>query len=411
MLGPQRFSVSSPNQALISRFIPASLKEQTVRYEPDNRARHRSWGDRSSTLQALAQQIVADHPDNTILLFTEGGKDVATLQEASACVRGIFQQPGWAQHIMERIRTAPVSVANSTGAAVQAPRGRPERRSKRAALTQDPDSEATASQPAPARQRRKLVPTFVMPPGSTEWYHRKLLTDPATYCVPLTDGCWALPDYSVHTGKVLAHSPVQVRYWLNNILPAVMTVLRIMHACAHAATSYLSSVQVSTTAEGMSCDCEVFRLLADSTAANKCLHTAYVESQSQSDQTSPINNFSPPGTVVPIRPSISATAQPFAYWINDSFVFTSPTSQSFRCSHQSHKSNCAHTEAVKAFMHTGAATTGADDDELDVWQVCYVPFCIDIYAYRGSVQRLPTCDCLFAVLCCCTTQRLSLIHI
>ena len=172
----------SPNQALISRFIPATLKEQTVMYEADKRARHRSWGDRSSTLQALAQQIVADHPDNTILLFIEGGKDVATLQEASACVRGIFQQPGWAQHIMQRIRTALVSVANSTGAAVQAPRVRPERRNKRAALTLDPDSEATASQPAPARQRRKLVPTFVMPLGSVEWYHRKLLTDPATYC-------------------------------------------------------------------------------------------------------------------------------------------------------------------------------------------------------------------------------------
>jgi len=58
--------------------------------------------------------------------------------------------------------------------------------------------------------------------------------------------------------------------------------------------------------------------------------------------------FAASGSVVPIRPSISSSAQPYAYWFDDSFVTISPVSQTLRCSHASHKSRCDHTDAVKA---------------------------------------------------------------
>lgn len=66
-------------------------------------------------------------------------------------------------------------------------------------------------QPHQRRQRRRVVPAFAMPAGTAVWYHRKLLTDPAAYCVPLTAGSWALPDYSIAFHKLVAQRQVQVR--------------------------------------------------------------------------------------------------------------------------------------------------------------------------------------------------------
>lgn len=120
-------------------------------------------------------------------------------------------------------------------------------------------------------------------------------------------------------------------------------------------------MQVSTAASGLVCNCEVFRSQA-STADRKFLHTMHLlsRSQAQSEQA-----FSDLGSVVPIRPSISSNAQPYAYWFDDSFVTISLVSQTLRCSHASHKSRCDHTDAVKQYLSSSASTDGLDNDELD----------------------------------------------
>jgi len=121
-------------------------------------------------------------------------------------------------------------------------------------------------------------------------------------------------------------------------------------------------MQVSTTASGLVCNCEVFRSQA-STADRKCLHTMHLLSRSQAQSA---QAFAALESVVPIRPSISSSAQPYAYWFDDSFVTISPVSQTLRCSHASHKSRCDHTDAVKQYLSSSASTDGVDNDELDI---------------------------------------------
>lgn len=42
-----------------------------------------------------------------------GGKDVETIQEAPAKLKGIFEDPAWGQHVLQRIQTANMSATNN----------------------------------------------------------------------------------------------------------------------------------------------------------------------------------------------------------------------------------------------------------------------------------------------------------
>ena len=177
----------------------------------DSKARQKTWRERAGNLQALAKLTAETHPDNAFLLFLEGGKDVETVQEAPAKLKGIFEDPAWGQHVLQRIQTANTAATNNNSTDVAEAHARPASHCKRTTEPQDADTDEVSVQPHQRRQRRRVVPAFVMPAGTAEWYHRKLLTDPAAYCVPLTAGSWALPGYSIASNKLVARNPVQVR--------------------------------------------------------------------------------------------------------------------------------------------------------------------------------------------------------
>ena len=132
---------------------------------------------------------------------------------------------------------------------------------------------------------------------------------------------------------------------------------RRLSCTAFVDTTLRVHMQVTTTRTGYNCNCDTFRQLAG-TDDEKCLHTIYIQSLSQS--AAPPPSFSPSETVVPIRSS--AQARPYAYWIDDSFIFTSTNSQQLRCSRNSDKTCCHHTEAVKSFLRNSSAD-GLDDKE------------------------------------------------
>ncbi|DBA92472.1 TPA: hypothetical protein ACH3X1_002705 [Trebouxia sp. C0004] len=201
-------------------------------------------------------------------------------EEAPVKLIGIFEDPAWVQHVLQRIQTSNTSATHNNSTDVAEAHARP--------------------------------------------YHRKLLTDPAAYCVPLTAGSWALPGYGIASNKLVAQSPVQV----------------------------------STTASGLVCNSEVFRSQA-STADRKCLHTMYLVPFTTVEQA-----FSASGSVVLIRPSISSSAQPYAYWFDDSFFTISPMSQTLCCSHASHKSCWDQTDAVKQYVSSSSSTDGVDHGQL-----------------------------------------------
>jgi len=130
------------------------------------------------------------------------------------------------QHVLQRIQTANTSAINSNSASVaEALHARPASRRKRTAETQDADTDEMSVQPHQRRQRRRVVPAFVMPAGTAVLYHRKLLTDPAAYCVPLTAGSWALPGYSIASNKLVAQSLVQVRCQASLVYMYIMLLL------------------------------------------------------------------------------------------------------------------------------------------------------------------------------------------
>ncbi len=215
-----------PHETLLSRFTAASLKEQQLQFMADNKTRQKTWRERAGNLQALAELTARTHPDNAFLLFLEGGKDVETIQEAPAKLKGIFEDSAWVQHVLQRIQTANTSAINSNSASIaEVLHARPASRRKRTAETQDADTDEMSVQSHQRRQRRRVVPAFVMPAGTAVWYHRKLLTDPAAYCVPLTAGSWALPGYSIASNKLVAQSLVQVRCQAS-------LVLHVHHAIA-----------------------------------------------------------------------------------------------------------------------------------------------------------------------------------
>ncbi len=73
-----------PHEFLLSRFTPATLKEQQLQFMSDSKSRQKTWRERAGNLQALAKLTAQTHPDNAFLLFLEGGKDGDIIQEAPA---------------------------------------------------------------------------------------------------------------------------------------------------------------------------------------------------------------------------------------------------------------------------------------------------------------------------------------
>ncbi|DBA98959.1 TPA: hypothetical protein ACH3X1_014299 [Trebouxia sp. C0004] len=71
--------------------------------------------------------------------------------------------------------------------------------------------------------------------------------------------------------------------------------------------------------------------------------------------------------VVPIRPSSSAHAQPYAYWTDGTFVLYNAISGQLRCSQDSHKGQCPHIKAVNSHMQENGSDA-FDDDEQDYSQ-------------------------------------------
>ena len=112
---------------------------------------------------------------------------------------------------------------------------------------------------------------------------------------------------------------------------------------------------------------KTFRSLAGTPEA-KCLHTVYVHSHLQSGFTTPTLASASPEVVVPIRPSSSAHAQPYAYWTDGTFVLYNAISGQLRCSQESHKGQCPHIEHVSSHMQEN----GSDAfDEQDYSQVSH----------------------------------------
>ena len=91
----------------------------------NNKARRKAWRERAGNLQALAKLTAETHPDNAFLLFLEGRKDVETIQEAPAKLKGIFEDPAWGQHVLQRFQTANTSATNNNSTDVADAHARP----------------------------------------------------------------------------------------------------------------------------------------------------------------------------------------------------------------------------------------------------------------------------------------------
>ncbi len=143
-----------PHEFLLSRFTPATLKEQQLQFMSDSKSRQKTWRERAGNLQALAKLTAQTHPDNAFLLFLEGGKDAETVQEATAKLKGIFEDPAWVHHVLQCIQTANTSAINGNSASVaKALLARPAARRKRRPATQDADTDEMSAQPHQRRQR------------------------------------------------------------------------------------------------------------------------------------------------------------------------------------------------------------------------------------------------------------------
>jgi len=135
-----------------------------------------------------------------------------------------FDSAGWAKFIQSLINTA-------TAAADEA---RPERagsmtagtsaQSKPALARKHPRQSTTASSDsAPKRVAKHAAEHDGMAaPGNADWFHAALSTNPATYMVLLTSEAWVLPDYNVHSKKLVAARPVQVCHRTSVLSLAVM---------------------------------------------------------------------------------------------------------------------------------------------------------------------------------------------
>ncbi|DBB16835.1 TPA: hypothetical protein ACH3X3_015072 [Trebouxia sp. C0006] len=106
---------------------------------------------------------------------------------------------------------------------------------------------------------------------------------------------------------------------------------------------------------------KTFRSLAGTPEA-KCLHTVYVHSHLQSGFTTPTLASASPEVVVPIRPSSSAHAQPYAYWTDGTFVLYNAISGQLRCSQESHKGQCPHIEHVSSHMQENGSDAFDEQD-------------------------------------------------
>lgn len=200
-----------PGQIIIPTFLKVLPDEKQLPYQKNAGARRRTWKDRVTTLQALVRTMRTDHQDRGFCWFVEGGKDLHTYSGAGPRMDNIFDQPGWDQAVQQRIRGAGVPVLHNVSTAT-AEAARPAARMKRPA--QQAPAEDIDSRPAP-RQRRKLQPTSVIAPGSSEWYCRKLSADPAAYSqlhhhqLSLLQRLWCQSDHQPRHGHT--HTRLMIR--------------------------------------------------------------------------------------------------------------------------------------------------------------------------------------------------------
>ena len=240
--GKQLVQNLHPNQFVVPRCITAPPSKAALSYLPQSRDRKDSWKERASTLQALAQTMAQAHADKAFFLFLEGGPNLQTIQEAAPKVHGIFQDPGWTQHVLQHIKRASVPARPSASIAPPAA-SRPAATKKRpSASLRNPDETARLSIPT---QRRKVVAASTLEPGTLDWYSRKLSADPATYMTPLCAGAWALPDINVHQRKINVRRPVQVKSCC--YLELLLRHLSLKHASDPESRRFCRSVQSMLT--------------------------------------------------------------------------------------------------------------------------------------------------------------------
>ena len=106
-----------PNQFVVPRCLTAPPSKAALSYLPQSRDRKDSWKERASPLQALAQTMAQAHADKAFFLFLEGGPTLQTIQEAAPKVHGIYQDPGWTQHVLQHIKRASVPACPSASIA------------------------------------------------------------------------------------------------------------------------------------------------------------------------------------------------------------------------------------------------------------------------------------------------------
>ncbi len=66
----------------------------------------------AGTLQDLLKALIHDHPNKAFLVYLEYsmGKDLDTFQAALPQLQSVVQQPGWHQHVLQRVKTAGIPV-------------------------------------------------------------------------------------------------------------------------------------------------------------------------------------------------------------------------------------------------------------------------------------------------------------
>ncbi len=99
-------------QNVIPRFAAGPLQPP---YQAKDKERYKAWSGCAGTLQDLLKAMIHDHPNNAFLVYLEYsmGKDLDTFQAALPQLQSVFQQPGWHQHVLQRVKAAGMPVANS----------------------------------------------------------------------------------------------------------------------------------------------------------------------------------------------------------------------------------------------------------------------------------------------------------
>ncbi len=202
------------SQIVRSNFIP--LRQQTAcAYVPENKKRAAQWANSTQWLRRAAKQIAATYSNRAFFMYIYGGDKLEKHQVAAPQLSSIFDSTGWAEFVQSLVNTATAAAdearpdrdGSMTAGTNTQSKAAPARKRPR----QSTEAPAASSDSAPKRVAKHAAEHDGMAaPGNADWFHAALSTNPATYMVPLTSEAWALPDYNVHSKKLVAARPVQV---------------------------------------------------------------------------------------------------------------------------------------------------------------------------------------------------------